>query len=345
MKPITTTTRKFASKIGDNKHGNIVVEKDKNTGDEEAGEDHEEDEEEEEEEDEEDEEEEDEESEQDEEENEDENKEESSGGVEEEIGTDGVVRQDNRIYFYGAITRKNVLGLRRLLHQCVALHHTLPSLRLKLVNKKRKLLRSTIKSQKRAIKQQSKTVTPATTPRKEKAEVVRMRAELCRLRGQLAQTTKRKERLCNAMHEVSSQACSNLTKVYIFIHSMGGDSDVGLLAYDIVRRCPLLVHTVIDGICASAATLLFLAGDQRSMAANATMMIHEAQAINACGTTAHIQADLENLHDATDKIVNIYVQHSKMSRKRIKKEMQTDRAWTRDETVALGFLTRDETPF
>jgi ATP-dependent protease ClpP protease subunit len=205
------------------------------------------------------------------------------------------------------------------------------------------MLRSAIKAQKRAIKRKCKTA--AVVTRVDKVEVLRMRAHLDQIREQLSKTTKRKERLQQQVHDFSLKACSNLTIVYIFIHSLGGDSDLGLLAYDIVRRCPLQVHTVIDGLCASAGTLLFLAGDQRSMAQNGTMMIHETQAINSTGTSANIKADLDNLIDATNKIINIYEEHGHMSRKRIIKEMKTDRAWTYQETLDRGFLSRVETPF
>ena len=52
-------------------------------------------------------------------------------------------------------------------------------------------------------------------------------------------------------------------RIYVYIHSEGGDAFSGLSAMNHLRNCPCKVTTIIDGFCASAATLMFLGGSQR----------------------------------------------------------------------------------
>ena len=63
--------------------------------------------------------------------------------------------------------------------------------------------------------------------------------------------------------------------VTVYIHSNGGDLWAGLSAMDHIRKCPSHVTTVADGICASAATLLLLAGDTRRMHKHSYVLIHQ----------------------------------------------------------------------
>ena len=50
--------------------------------------------------------------------------------------------------------------------------------------------------------------------------------------------------------------------VTVFINSPGGNADSGFAIYDILKFCNCPVRTVVNGVCASAAVLIFL-GAQR----------------------------------------------------------------------------------
>ncbi|MBD3161821.1 MAG: ATP-dependent Clp protease proteolytic subunit [Candidatus Eisenbacteria bacterium] len=52
--------------------------------------------------------------------------------------------------------------------------------------------------------------------------------------------------------------------ITVIINSPGGEADSGFGIYDMLRfvRCP--VHTLVAGLCASAAILIFLAGDDKN---------------------------------------------------------------------------------
>lgn len=58
------------------------------------------------------------------------------------------------------------------------------------------------------------------------------------------------------------------------INSMGGSVPDGLAIYNALARYPGTVHTHVDGLAASIASLIAMAGDKIFMASNAMLMIH-----------------------------------------------------------------------
>lgn len=71
-------------------------------------------------------------------------------------------------------------------------------------------------------------------------------------------------------------ACKASGEIKLTICSNGGDAFAGLAVYDLLRGCGLKVTTEIVGICASAASVIALAGDVRQMGENSMMMLHPA---------------------------------------------------------------------
>ena len=63
--------------------------------------------------------------------------------------------------------------------------------------------------------------------------------------------------------------------IHLHIYSEGGDAFMGLSIYDFIKTLKIPVHTYIDGLIASAATFLFLAGKKRFMTENSNILIHQ----------------------------------------------------------------------
>ena len=62
--------------------------------------------------------------------------------------------------------------------------------------------------------------------------------------------------------------------INIYINSYGGEVAEALAIYSALKRHPASVHTFCDGFACSAATIVFCAGDVRTMGSLALMMIH-----------------------------------------------------------------------
>ena len=87
--------------------------------------------------------------------------------------------------------------------------------------------------------------------------------------------------LCTVMKKVERELLIHMIGqdtvpvVRIHIHSEGGDLHAGLGAMDFLRSLKCRVVTIAEGMCASAATFIFLGGDSRLVLPNAYLLIHQ----------------------------------------------------------------------
>lgn len=61
----------------------------------------------------------------------------------------------------------------------------------------------------------------------------------------------------------------------IYINSIGGEIFAAIPLIDAIKNCTIPVHTYIEGIAASAASLIYMAGHKRFITKNSFMLIHE----------------------------------------------------------------------
>jgi ATP-dependent protease ClpP protease subunit len=114
-----------------------------------------------------------------------------------------------------------------------------------------------------------------------------------------------------------------VTQLNIYINSNGGCARSGLLLYDIVRGLSCNVTTIAHGLVASAATLLFLAGNNRLITPNSVLLIHEVS-MEIDGALHTVKTDLKNALNMSSDFANIYYKHSNLSKHTIRKIMKSD---------------------
>jgi ATP-dependent Clp endopeptidase proteolytic subunit ClpP len=97
----------------------------------------------------------------------------------------------------------------------------------------------------------------------------------------------------SAAQFVKDIAAIDSAEITIRINSIGGSVPDGIAIYNAIKRHKAATTTVIDGLAASIASLIALAGDKVEMAENSTMMIH-APWTYAAGNSAELRdtADL-----------------------------------------------------
>lgn len=127
----------------------------------------------------------------------------------------------------------------------------------------------------------------------------------------------------------------NLT---VRINSYGGSVDQGLSIYGILRDSKLHIKTIVDGFACSAASLIFMAGEERVVPENGLLMIHNAWT-SASGDSNEMKKVAEMLEKITQPSVDIYVKHTNLSEKEIKKMMDKEEWITSKEAYEWGFST------
>ena len=102
-------------------------------------------------------------------------------------------------------------------------------------------------------------------------------------------------------------------RIYLYIHSNGGDAYAGLAAFDFLRLNPVPVTTVADGMVASAASFMLLAANHRLMHENSFVRIHQLSVVGLDGTYAELVDEMQNTHCLMKKLEDMYVARTGMS--------------------------------
>lgn len=127
--------------------------------------------------------------------------------------------------------------------------------------------------------------------------------------------------------------------INIHIHSTGGELFSGFAGCDAILNCVSPVHTRIEGCAASAATLISLAGDHRSIGPNSFILIHQLSS-GFWGKHDEWEDELTNLDNLMEQVKAIYLEHTKISYDELVKILKKD-LWFDAET-ALSYGLVDE---
>lgn len=123
------------------------------------------------------------------------------------------------------------------------------------------------------------------------------------------------------------------------INSPGGNVFAGNAIHNILRRNPARKVVTVDGLAASAASVVAMAGDEVVMPTNSLMMIHEAHGA-VMGNAGDIREFADVLDTATESVVSSYVGKTGLSARRIR-EMVAEETWlTAAEAMEHGFADR-----
>lgn len=127
----------------------------------------------------------------------------------------------------------------------------------------------------------------------------------------------------------------------VHINSPGGDVQAGINIANALREQAAKgrsVETVIDGIAASIASVIAMAGTRVSMADNALMMIHNPYSFSV-GTAAEMRKTAEVLDAMRNQIVATYKWHATIDDADIVAMMDAETWMGADEALAAGFIT------
>jgi len=134
--------------------------------------------------------------------------------------------------------------------------------------------------------------------------------------------------------------------VTVWINSPGGDCIAAAQIYNMLSAYNGKVTVKIDGIAASAASVIAMAGDTVYMSPVSMMMIHNPATI-AFGDHAEMQKAIDMLAEVKESIINAYVIKTGQSRAKLSHLMDAETWMDANKAVELGFaddiLTRSHT--
>ncbi|MEN3132932.1 head maturation protease, ClpP-related [Bacillus albus] len=94
-------------------------------------------------------------------------------------------------------------------------------------------------------------------------------------------------------------------EIEVHIHSNGGDAFEGVAICNYLRNHSATITVVIDGMCASAASLIAMGADKVIMPSNTTMMVHRASTY-AYGNADSLEKSAKMLRDVDAALIQTY---------------------------------------
>lgn len=124
--------------------------------------------------------------------------------------------------------------------------------------------------------------------------------------------------------------------ITVWINSPGGDCVAAAQIYNMLSEYPGKVTVKVDGLAASAASVVAMAGNVVMMSPVSMMMIHNPATI-AWGDHAEMQKAIELLDAVKESIINAYVMKTGLSRARLSHLMDAETWMDANKAVELGF--------
>lgn len=138
------------------------------------------------------------------------------------------------------------------------------------------------------------------------------------------------------------KALGKVKNLNIYINSPGGGVFEGQAIYNQLQRHAAHKTVHIDGIAASIASVIAMAGDTILMPENALLMVHRASGFGI-GNAHDLRKVADSLEKAETGIVAAYAQKTGKSSDELLALMDDETWMTADEAVALGFADQIDT--
>jgi ATP-dependent Clp protease protease subunit len=136
--------------------------------------------------------------------------------------------------------------------------------------------------------------------------------------------------------QFKSELVSGDGDITIWINSPGGDVFAASQIYNMLMEYKGNVTVKIDGIAASAASVIAMAGGEVLMSPVSMLMIHNPMTI-AIGDTEEMEKAIAMLAEVKESIINAYEIKSGLSRARISHLMDAESWFNAKKAVELGF--------
>jgi ATP-dependent Clp protease protease subunit len=139
------------------------------------------------------------------------------------------------------------------------------------------------------------------------------------------------------------KALGPVAELTVRINSPGGSVFDGVAIYNALKRHDAAITVWVDGIAASIASMIAMAGDEVVMPENAILMLHDPSGL-VMGTASDMRAMAEALDRMKAGMVAAYRDKSGRDDAEIEALMRDESWLSAEEAIALGLADRVEQP-
>ncbi len=127
--------------------------------------------------------------------------------------------------------------------------------------------------------------------------------------------------------------------IIVKIHSPGGDCFAAAQIYNMLKEYPGKVSVHVDGLAASAASVIAMAGDEVCVSPLSVIMIHNP-AMLVAGEVADLQVGINLLSEVKESIINAYQSKTGLSRAKIAHMMDAETWMSAHKAIELKFADK-----
>ena len=125
--------------------------------------------------------------------------------------------------------------------------------------------------------------------------------------------------------------------IKLHINSPGGSLFDGLAAIDYIRKSKVPVHSIVEGSAASAATLISVMAQKRSINKHSYMLIHQLSSASF-GKYEELVDDMENNKALMKAIREIYLERTKIPENLLKEILKKDIYFDAKQCLKYGLV-------
>lgn len=130
----------------------------------------------------------------------------------------------------------------------------------------------------------------------------------------------------------------DISEINLHINSLGGDVFEGLAMFNLLKQHKATVKVYIDGVAASIASVIAMAGDSIYMPKNSMMMIHNCWTYE-CGNAKDLRKTADDLDKIMEASIESYLAKVKIDRDELVELLDNESWLTAQECYDKGFCT------
>jgi ATP-dependent protease ClpP protease subunit len=142
-------------------------------------------------------------------------------------------------------------------------------------------------------------------------------------------------KLNSILSDMNQNEC--FSNINLYIQSEGGDVYAGLSAMSHIKKSEIDVYTYVDGLCASAATFMSIAGKKRFMFEFSELLIHQIQS-ETWGRYEDMKNDMENNKKLMIKLRTMYELHTKIPTKKLNELLTKEVILSSNECLKFNII-------
>jgi ATP-dependent Clp protease protease subunit len=125
----------------------------------------------------------------------------------------------------------------------------------------------------------------------------------------------------------------------VHINSRGGDVFEGFAVYEMLRSHKATIHVKIEALAASIASIIAMAGDEITIAANGFIMTHQPTGFVA-GNAKEMRKAADVMDQFKEKIIDTYTQRSNLERSKIERMVNEETWIDAKQAIEMGLADK-----